>query len=134
MRTIERYYGLIITAALMALTPSIALGGEPTRPETARRADDTGKNVRDRNDASLTPDKQSNDKRDLEITRRIRRAIVRDKSLSTDAHNVKIVTIDRSVTLRGPVASEREKAAIEKKAEKVAGAGRVDNRLEIAKP
>ena len=135
MRTSNRTYATLAAVVLLAGTPSFGICADRTADTTAgRAADDTGKNVRDRRDDSITPEKQSNAKGDVDITRRIRRAIVKDKSLSTNAHNVKIVTMDRSVTLRGPVASEEEKAAIQKKAEKIAGAGKVDNQLEIAKP
>jgi hyperosmotically inducible protein len=82
----------------------------------------------------MTADKQSNSRDDLEITRRIRAAIVDDKSLSTSARNVKIVTVDRVVTLRGPVVSAEEKASVADKAKNVAGVSKVDNQLEIAKP
>ena len=131
-RRLNHYHAWFAAAALMATSPALALAGD--RPASAHSlpADDTGKNVRDRDENSVTAGQQSNEKRDVEITRQIRRAIVKDKSLSTNAHNVKIVTSDRAVTLRGPVKSEGEKAAIQKKAEKVAGAGKVDNQLEIA--
>jgi len=96
-------------------------------------ADNTGKNVRDRDENALTADQQSNNEGDVDITREIRRQIVQDKSLSTSAHNVKIVTIDGVVTLRGPVASSQEKAVIAETAKKVTGVNKVDNRLEVAK-
>ena len=96
-------------------------------------ADNTGKNVRDRDENALTADQQSNSAGDVDITREIRRQIVEDKSLSTNAHNVKIVTVDGVVTLRGPVASSQEKAVIAETAKKVTGVNKVDNRLEVAK-
>ena len=96
-------------------------------------ADNTGKNVRDRDENALTADQQSNNEGDVDITREIRRQIVQDKSLSTSAHNVKIVTIDGVVTLRGPVASSQEKTVIAETAKKVTGVNKVDNRLEVAK-
>jgi osmotically-inducible protein OsmY len=90
--------------------------------------------VRDRDESAKTADQQSNSEGDLSITQSIRRMIVDDKSLSTSAHNVKIVTVDGVVTLRGPVVSQEEKASIAKKATEVAGVRKVENRLEIAKP
>jgi osmotically-inducible protein OsmY len=95
-------------------------------------ADNSGKNVRDRQDSSTTPGDQSNNKADLAITRAIRKAVVADKDLSTKAHNVKIVTANGVVTLRGPVDSSEEKDKIASKAKSVAGVKSVDNKLEIA--
>jgi osmotically-inducible protein OsmY len=95
-------------------------------------ADNTGKNVRDRNDErTLTPPDQGESASDRELTAIIRRAIVKDDSLSTNAHNVKIVTVDSVVTLRGPVKSAAEKAAVAAKAEQAKGVKRVDNQLEV---
>jgi len=69
---------------------------------------------------------------DREITQKIRKAIHQDKSLSTYAHNIKIVTQDGKVTLRGPVRSDEEKANLQAKAIAVAGDGNVTNDVEIA--
>ena len=82
----------------------------------------------------LSADKQKNGKHDLAITRDIRRALVADKSLSTYAHNVKVITANGAVTLKGPVRSEEERKAVEAKAVEVAGQGRVANELTIAPP
>ena len=129
--------GALVAAGLMLVagTAAIAPCGDraTTAAEAQRPADNTGRNVRDRNDKTLTPEDQSNDKADVELTRRIRRAIVADDSLSTQAHNVKIITTKDGVTLRGPVASEEERASVAAKAKEVAGARKVDNQLEIAR-
>jgi len=82
----------------------------------------------------LSADKQKNGKHDLAITRDIRRALVADKSLSTYAHNVKVITANGAVTLKGPVRSEEERKTVEAKAVEVAGQGRVANELTIAPP
>ena len=95
-------------------------------------ADNSGKNVRDRYGATVTAEDQSNDKTDLAITQQIRRSVMADTALSVNAHNVKIITENGFVTLRGPVGSASEKAKIGKKAQRVAGVTRVDNELEIA--
>jgi osmotically-inducible protein OsmY len=95
-------------------------------------ADNTGKNVRDRNDKTLTPPDQGGSAADRELTANIRKAIVDDDNLSTYAHNVKIITRDGAVTLRGPVKSAEEKQAVAAKAQQVAGVKRVDNQLDIA--
>ena len=94
--------------------------------------DNTGRNVRDRNEATKTPGDQSENEADRTISQTIRKAITADDSLSTNAKNVKIITNDGTVTLRGPVKSEKEKADIEAKAKQVAGVKNVDNQLEVA--
>jgi len=74
---------------------------------------------------------QNNDKSDLEITQGIRKAVVADSSLSFSAKNVKIITQGGKVTLRGVVKSEQERKTIDDSARKVAGAGNVDDQLEV---
>jgi len=78
-----------------------------------------------------TADQAKNNKSDLQLQRQIRREIVKDKTLSTYAHNVKIVARDGKVTLKGPVKSDAEKTAIEQKATEIAGAGNVTNELTV---
>lgn len=94
--------------------------------------DNTDINERDTDDQTLTPMDQGGSESDRKITQRIRQAVVGDDSLSFTAKNVKIITIDGKVTLRGPVKSEQERATIGAAAKQVAGA-RVDNQLEVAK-
>lgn len=105
---------------------------EAPQSSAAVEADNSGRNVRDRNEAAKTPMDQSENEADRTITQTIRKAITSDDSLSTNAKNVKIITNDGTVTLRGPVQSEKEKADIEAKAKQVAGVKNVDNQLEIA--
>jgi hyperosmotically inducible protein len=69
---------------------------------------------------------------DRVITQKIRKAVHDDTSLSTYAHNIKIITQDGKVTLRGPVRSEDEKNNLQAKAVTVAGQENVSNQLEIA--
>ena len=95
-------------------------------------ADNTGKNVRDRADESQTATDQSNDPADIKMTAAIRKMVVADDSLSMMAKNVKIISAGGVVTLRGPVETEKEKAAIESHA-KQAGAKNITNELEIKK-
>jgi hyperosmotically inducible periplasmic protein len=99
---------------------------------TAVAADNSGSNVRDRNDATKTSGDQSESEADRTISQNIRQAIVADQSVSTNGKNVKIITVDGAVTLRGPVRGEKEKTNIGAKAQQVAGVKRVDNQLEIA--
>lgn len=93
--------------------------------------DNSGVNVRDRDEAAVTAGQQSNMKSDVELARQIRRAVVKDSSLSVMAQNVKIVSANGSVTLRGPVKTEAEKDAIGSKAQAIAGADRVNNEIEV---
>jgi osmotically-inducible protein OsmY len=80
----------------------------------------------------VTADQQKDNTHDREITQKIRRALLDDKTLSTYAHNVKVVAQDGQVTLKGPVRTADEKRTIEAKATEVAGAGRVTNQISIA--
>jgi len=97
----------------------------------ARQApDNTKNNQRDR--TQPTADQQKGTETDIKNTREIRRAITQDKNLSTYAKNIKIVTQNGNVTLRGPVRSEEDKKAIEAKANEVAGATHVKSEIEIA--
>jgi hypothetical protein len=89
-------------------------------------------NTKQNKDQSPTADDQKMNPADRAITQKIRKALHDDNALSTYAHNVKIITQDGKVTLRGPVRSEDEKAAIEAKAVAVAGPGNVTNQLEVA--
>ena len=95
-------------------------------------ADNSERNVRDRNDdATLTPMDQGGSEQDRTITQQIRKAVVANDNLSTNAHNVKIITVDAVVTLRGPVKSAEEQATIVSLAQKTNGVKRVDNQLEV---
>jgi len=120
--------------AIIAASLALALGGwVPHARAESYPADNTGKNVRDRSGDTLTTGDQSESKADLSITQEVRKAIVADKSLSTNAHNVKVITADGIVTLRGPVNTAEEKAKITAAAQRVVGVKRVDNQLEIAR-
>jgi osmotically-inducible protein OsmY len=131
-------------ALLLALTllasPGIALSqsiyNEPSSSSPVQAggvaADNSGKNVRDRSRDAVTPFTQSNAQSDVETTRQIRRALMHDKSLSTSARNIKVITVSGTVFLRGPVKSQHEKAVIAHKARQIAGADHVNDELEIA--
>ncbi len=93
--------------------------------------DNTGRNERDRNQAAVTPMDQSNDPKDVELTQKIRKVVVSDDALSMNAHNVKIISANGVVTLRGPVNTPEEKAKIEAAAKQAAGASNVRNELEV---
>ena len=132
MRTIVE---LTMVAMLAGPAATAAFAADPaTKGEAAASApDNTGRNVRDRGDTKTSGD-QSESKADLTITQKIRQEVVADDSLSTSAHNVKIITANGAVTLRGPVKSDDERKKIGAMAEQVAGAGKVQNYLEVAPP
>jgi osmotically-inducible protein OsmY len=128
---------LVIVASFAALVLALPVGpargeqgagGAP--PSGGYDADNTGRNVRDREAGTKTPGDQGGSATDRDITAAIRRAIVADDSLSTNAHNVKIITNEGVVTLRGPVENEKERVAVAAKAQTVAGVKKVDNQLE----
>ncbi len=93
--------------------------------------DNTARNSRDRQDQTLTPLKQGNSKTDVATTAQIRKEIIADKNMSVNARNVKIITIDGQVTLRGPVKSAEEKRLLGEIAERSLHSGNVDNQLEV---
>ena len=94
-------------------------------------ADNTGKNERDRADDAKTSGDQSNSPEDIKITADIRRAVVAEDSLTMTATNIKIITADGVVTLRGPVNTAAEKSKIAEIAGKHAGGAKVVNQLEV---
>ena len=94
-------------------------------------ADNTKQNERDRSGETQTSGDQSNSKEDVNTTAAIRRAVVKDDSLSSTAKNVKIITANGTVTLRGPVKTDAEKAKIAKLAESAAGNAKINNQLEV---
>jgi hyperosmotically inducible protein len=104
--------------------PAAAAGSQP---------DNTRVNKRDTAPGAPTPMDQGNGSSDLKITQQIRQAVVADGSLSFTAKNVKIITQNGKVTLRGPVKTDQERSAIEASARKVAGDSNVDNQLEVKK-
>jgi hyperosmotically inducible periplasmic protein len=121
------------TNAAAAPAPAAERTPSATVAPTAAPPDNTKRNERDRDSAALTPTDQGNGESDLKITQRIRQAVMADGSLSFNAKNVKIITVGGKVTLRGPVKSDAERAAIDAAAKNVAGAGQVDNQIEVKK-
>jgi hyperosmotically inducible periplasmic protein len=125
---------LLFSVALLALG-GYAGTAHPTEGTPALLAqtapDNTGRNVRDRGGLTLTPGDQSESEADRTLTQEIRKAVVADDSLSTLAKNIKIITVDGVVTLRGPVQSPQEKESIETKAQQIAGIDKIDNQLEV---
>jgi hyperosmotically inducible periplasmic protein len=110
-------------AALLGLCPSY---GQPPA-----QADNTRRNASEQNHQADTAEQQSNQKDDLALTQRIRQAVVKDRALSMNAKNVKIITRQGKVLLRGPVETPQEKASIAAKAGQIAGPGNVEDQLEV---
>jgi hyperosmotically inducible periplasmic protein len=120
------------TAALMlALAAGNVAIGLARQQEKPVAPDNTRVNKRDQTKGNPTADQAKETRTDREIMAEIRKSVVADKSLSTYAHNVKIISQHGKVTLKGPVHSEEEKKAIEAKAIEVAGAGNVTNQLTV---
>jgi sporulation protein YlmC with PRC-barrel domain len=105
-----------------------------TKADIQTDVDNTKRNIRDRDDATLTPENQGGSEQDREITRLIRKSIVSETGADKDslnARNVKIITVNGVVTLRGVVESQAEKDSVEARAKRVAGATKVINQLEV---
>ncbi|MDB4943352.1 MAG: hypothetical protein JWP97_2886 [Labilithrix sp.] len=120
--------GVLALSAIACNKPS----DSSSSSTTTTNANNTGVNERDRDGAALTPMDQGGGK-DRDLTAEIRKGVMSVDGLSWDGKNVKIITDNGKVTLRGPVKDAAERAAIESKAKAVAGVTAVDNQLEIKK-
>jgi hyperosmotically inducible protein len=117
--------GLLLSAGMLVSAQ------EPSTQQASPAADNTKVNERDRSQNEPTADQQKDNRSDRDITQQIRQSIMKDKSLSTYAHNVKIITQSGQVTLKGPVRSDDEKRSVEAKATEVAGEKNVTSELNI---
>jgi hyperosmotically inducible protein len=115
---------------LFAVALTFASAAARAQDSAAPAADNTKVNP-DKNKAEPTADQQKENQPDRELARQIRRSIVQDKSLSSFAHNVKIIAQNGVVTLKGPVRSDEEKTAVEAKASEIVGADKVTSQLEV---
>ena len=124
MRKIPLFIALLLSAAV-ALSSSrlTSAAGDATNAP-----DNTKMNKQE----SMTADQQKESPTDRKITQKIRQAIVKNKTISQYAHNIKIITVNGSVTLKGPVRTEKEKKIVEKAATRVAGKGNVTSEIEVA--
>jgi hyperosmotically inducible periplasmic protein len=121
-----------ITTALAAAI--LSFGGATLHGQSQTPAADNTKQNKTAKGGGTTADQAKNGESDRTIMQKIRQSIMADKSLSTYAHNVKVVAQNGKVTLKGPVHSDAEKQAIEQKAVEVAGAGNVTNNITIKAP
>ncbi|HUP81690.1 MAG TPA: BON domain-containing protein [Pirellula sp.] len=131
-----RYSSIAILIAMSCAgcdKPYNATPETTTQPVSTNRVvdrDNTAVNKRDRDSATKTPLDQNENKKDIGITADIRKRVV-DTKMSVNAQNVKIITQDGKVTLRGPVKTADEKKQIEEMARSVAGENNVDSQLEV---
>ena len=124
------YRNLFRREALTAVLLTGLVGATSLGAQTP--ADNTKVNTRDRTQGAVTADQQKENTADRDLTQKIRHSLMQDKSLSSYAHNVKVVSQGGTVTLKGPVRSDEEKRAVEAKAIEIAGAGHVTNELSVA--
>jgi hyperosmotically inducible periplasmic protein len=118
--------GIILALACLSAFSLAALAGdEKAKP------DNTATNERDRSGETQTSGDQSNSSADLKITQAIRQALMKDSELSMTAKNIKIITANGQVTLRGPVKTAQEKAKIDQLAKSAAGGARIDDQLDV---
>jgi hyperosmotically inducible protein len=116
---------LIVLTCLSTVSLAAMAADEKTKP------DNTAINERDRSTETETSGDQSNGSADLKITQAIRQALMKDSELSTTAKNIKIITSNGQVTLRGPVNNAQEKAKIDQLAKSAAGGAKIDDQLDI---
>jgi hyperosmotically inducible periplasmic protein len=124
-------FGALPILGFLLLGSQTAVAGAYRQDPQQPPPDNTKTNQRDKSQTSPTADQQKSNPADREITKKIRTALHNDSSLSTYAHNVKIITQNGKVTLKGPVRSENEKNNIGAKAIAVAGESNVDNQLDV---
>jgi len=124
---------LVLSKSTRVLVLAVMITGGPLigSAQQAPAPDNTKANAQaDQN----TADKQSNAASDRTLTQQVRKAITQEKSMSTYAHNVKVVTQNGQVTLSGPVRSDDEKQAIVAKAAEVAGQDHIVDQMSVAPP
>jgi hyperosmotically inducible protein len=130
-----------LLSVLMLALPAVMMSGTAQAEQSSPRylaagtgAESTERNVRDKEGTTLTPEDQKESESDIKITANIRKAITDREALSVNARNVKIITRNGEVTLRGPVNSATESTEIQQIAKQTPGVTRVDNQLEIKAP
>jgi len=124
------YRGFLLVGLLLLGSGSLVLAQDSTG-QNPPAADNTKVNQQEQNTNQPTADQQSNNRSDRDITQQVRRSIIADKTLSTYAHNVKVITQNGQVTLKGPVRSDDEKNAVEAKATAIAGENKVTSELTV---
>jgi hyperosmotically inducible periplasmic protein len=130
MRRDSGFRGLLFTSLLLLGCGTFMLA-QDSAEQNAPASDNTKMNQRDRNSNEPTADQQQNNRSDRDITQQIRQAIAGDKTFSSYAHNIKVITQNGQVTLKGPVRSDDEKRAVEAKAAAIAGDTKVTSELTV---
>ena len=128
MSTLKRILCSACVTTLAGVSLVSAPLPRPAQEPQTKEADNTAANKQ----AGKTADDQKETAQDRKLSQLIRKSLAKDKSLSTYAHNVKIISTNGTVTLRGPVRTEEEKALIETRAKDVAGVSSVTNELTVA--
>jgi hyperosmotically inducible protein len=129
---IEKTRSNVVRGLLTLLATSVLCAGVVLAQDSTGQNNSAPDNTKANRARSQTADQQKEKASDRVMTQQIRKSIMSDKSLSTYAHNVKVITQDGHVTLTGPVRSDEEKSAVEAKAAELAGAANVTNQLEVA--
>jgi hyperosmotically inducible periplasmic protein len=117
------------TLLVLACLSTVSLAAVAADDKT--KSDNTAINERDRSGETQTSGDQSNNSADLKITQAIRQALMKDSELSTTAKNIKVITNNGHVTLRGPVKNAQEKAKIDQLARSAAGGAKIDDQLDV---
>jgi len=131
MHDISRSSSLLIGILLMAAALSPAAHAQST--QTPPKPDNSAVNKQDRSPDAVTADQQKMNPADRALSDKIRQAVMADRSLSAYAHNVKIISQDGTVTLKGPVRSDEERQSIIAKAVQATGSEqKVVNQMTIA--
>ena len=125
-QTIKRTSVVVVTAAAISMAALAA--------DEKTNSDNTATNKRDRSGETNTSGDQSNSSADLKITQAVRRALMKDGELSTTAKNIKVITANGQVTLRGPVNNAQEKAKIDQIARSAASGAQIVDQLDVIKP
>ena len=128
-----RYAGHALLASTLVFgSLGVAAAQDSTQSGGTPAPDNTKVNQRDRNSNEATADQQKENASDRALAQQVRRAIVKDKSLSSYAHNIKVIAQDGVITLKGPVHSDQEKQAIEAKAAEAAGgADKIKSQIDV---
>jgi hyperosmotically inducible protein len=121
----------VVTCGLVLLVLSIAPTVSAQSSSGSTENDNSSINARDRSSSEPTADQQKENRSDLQMAQQIRQALVKDKSLSTYGHNIKVIAQNGKVTLKGPVHSEQEKDAIISKAAAIAGQSNIADEIDV---
>ena len=116
---------IVALAFLSTVSLTVMAADDKTKP------DNTATNERDRSGETKTSGDQSNSSADLKTTQAIRQALMKDDELSMTAKNIKVITANGHVTLRGPVKTAQEKTKIDQLARSAAGGAQIDNQLDV---